>query len=114
MYLNTISYNYAKVSSFLTSEECFTPHNPLYKKVQKVLEEIGWDPECNHVFRGDFGPLQFTHSEVRVYHTIYQQEEQRRHNRKNMKSEAKDLISNLEYIFLQEISPESVEKILKS
>jgi hypothetical protein len=55
MYLNTVRFVDSEVLLFLTASECFTPSNPVYKAVQVALEEMGYEPKCNHIFKGCLG-----------------------------------------------------------
>lgn len=100
---------------FLTSEECFTPSNPVYKAVQNTLEEMGFKPECNHIFKGELGHLHFTHTEIEYYSPISDAiiYEHIKHNRMQLKV-AGELISNLEYIFSTGVPAEHVGTVLKN
>jgi hypothetical protein len=109
MYLNTIKFKGSKISEFLTHEEIFTPYNPVYKKVQETLEKMGWKPSCNHVFSGNMGDLHFTHTEIDVYCPKKKDLDWVWENRKD----TLNILSELEYIFSNQVSAEHVEKILK-
>ena len=115
MYINTISFNGKKVSMFLTSEECFTPYNPVYKAVQICLKEMGYVPECNHVFKGGMGNIHFTHSETDVFcpDTNYYLLDAFIRTNKNELHVAYGFITDLEYIFLTGVPAEKVANILK-
>ena len=115
MYENFITINFSKVMTFLSSEECFTPSNPVYKAVQIALEEMGFEPECNHVFRmkNPTTNLHFTHKEVELYSPVWKELQWISENREKNLTEAEDqLLRNLGYIFFTDVKPEDVKKVL--
>jgi hypothetical protein len=115
MYKNIIRFEHNRVSMFLTSTECFTSSNPVYKAIQETLEEMGFKPECNHVFKCNYGVLSFTHEEVDNYSPIADAMifEQIKHNRMNL-TKCAPIISDLEYIFSTGVPAEHVGTVLKN
>ena len=114
MYVNTIKYEHNNVVEFITSKECFTPENPVYAAVQKTLVEMGYEQECNHVFKGKgwLGVLRFCYSEVDLYQPDRYQIDNIKSNRSKI-IVAAAFISDLEYIFTTDVPADKVDMILK-
>lgn len=114
MYVNTIKFKSSKVCQFLTSTECFTPENPVYAAVQKTLVEMGYEQECNHVFKGCLGNLHFQYHEQEVYDPLSNAitYEYIKHNRTLLEG-ATGFITDLEYIFITSVPADKVDMILK-
>lgn len=111
MYLNTVRFIDSEVILFLTSSECFSPSNPVYKAVQVALEEMGYKPTCNHVFKGCLGNLHFTHTKIDDYFPSANKMRLIEENKKQL-THAYGFIADLEYVFTTGILPENVGKIL--
>ena len=114
MYINTIKFKGIKVSLFITSEECFTPENPIYVAVQKALVEMGYEQECNHAFNGCLGDLHFGYYVVDVYTPLSEPlfYEQIKDNRRHM-GDGTNFIIDLEYIFTTGVPADKINMILK-
>ena len=114
MFLNSIKFKGQTVVIFLTSEECFSPYNPVYKKIQETLVELGYKPECNHVFNGVLGNLHFSHTEVNMYVPTANilELEQIKSSRLHI-DDTRKIVRHLEYIFMTNVSANDVGKVLK-
>ncbi len=114
MYLNTISVQYSRVLVFISTDECFTPHNPRYKKVQETLEKMGYVPECNHTFNGELWTVKFTHQEIDVYVFGELCDIKVINENRSRMDVADKFIGDLEYIFTRNAPIDKIESILMS
>lgn len=109
MYLNRIKFKGSVVYLFLTTTECFSPENPVYKAVQVRLKEIGYDADCNHVFIGELGKLIFGYDEIDNYFPEGHILDYIKQNRQQLNNQ---LVYDLIYIFSTDVTAEQVKNII--
>lgn len=110
MYKNIIKFKSTRVALFLTSEEVFSPCNPTYSKLQKILVEMDFKQECNH----RFGDLLFTYEEIEYYKPIIRECYELSYIAYNfslLNEKERLLIDNLVDLFRYNIKPEDIDKV---
>lgn len=113
MYLNQIQFNSKSAAVFVSSEEIFTPHNPVFKAVQEALERIGFKPKDNHNWTIDGNTLSLLHGEKEFLNLVEWKQTWPAEMNGYYQGEWSKLLNDIQYIFIEGIPAETVKDIIK-